>query len=214
MSPAESILLAVAISVVANELHAHGSWLALRIVKWASLLLPVGSREVHCEEWTRHLEDVRDEGRHFAAPLWSLGAAVGSIRLFGHRLRNLGRHDDFREIEELWSPDWKQLIDKPMGPFDQGTYRPIEPDPDTAEKLKEVAVHGKIRLVVYGSDFFGNGADFTSDVMESPTWAEIRDQVTQSIYVTGDMTHVFMEVLTPIGVEPGGIAVYRVFLGS
>lgn len=92
--------------------------------------------------------------------------------------------------------------------FQVGTKKDIE-------KLLKPAIKGKCRIVADGDDFFGGGKNYTSKVLNNPTWADLLDCMNEQIFTTKDYHHVYLE-----GIEKrrrktkDGIAEYQFITGS
>jgi len=80
---------------------------------------------------------------------------------------------------------------------------------------REIAHHGKCRIVQEADEFWGGGESrtYTSKVMVNPTWRKIFNEAKKAQKVTKDFHHDFLECLYEIGQE-GDVTIYRLGLGS
>lgn len=68
-----------------------------------------------------------------------------------------------------------------------------------ADNLDEVFAEGEFQVTVPGDDFFGNGTDYKSNRVTNPTWLVLAIMANESIPVTGDYHHVFLENARIVG---------------
>jgi len=81
--------------------------------------------------------------------------------------------------------------------------------------LDAVAFEGRCRIFAEGSGFFGGkkSRDYLSEVLESPTWAEVFIHSLKSQLNTLDFSHSYFEGVRECG-ESEGVTILRLQLGS
>jgi len=86
--------------------------------------------------------------------------------------------------------------------------------PDTPQdNLEAVPIRGAVQFVEEHDAFWGDGEDFTSPVLESPTWLEIAVQAEAQSRTTGDHHHIFLQGVYETE-KRGGITIAGLSLGS
>ncbi len=63
------------------------------------------------------------------------------------------------------------------------------------DNLDKIAVRGKVVFVARNDPFWGEGANYESDVVSSPTWLDVVILANDMIATTGDRQHSFLEGL-------------------
>ena len=71
------------------------------------------------------------------------------------------------------------------------------------DNLDEIAVEGRVCFHARSDAFFGKGVDYTSPVVESPTWLDVAVFANQAMKTTGDFAHWFFEGLGPARKKDG-----------
>lgn len=94
-----------------------------------------------------------------------------------------------------------------MGKAELRSIESVEFGPDVR------AINGLVVLMSDQSDF-GGGRDWYSKPIENPTWGQVLLALHQSIKVTKDGHHVFMEGVSNTGKTLRGLPVYRIDTGS
>lgn len=81
--------------------------------------------------------------------------------------------------------------------------------------LNEVAIEGKVILQGI-ADCWGDedSEDYTSEVLENPTWLDVSVRADKMIHMTGDFHHVFLEAVYDSEQTIDGVKVYRFSMGS
>ena len=80
--------------------------------------------------------------------------------------------------------------------------------------MNEVAIEGKAILVSDYDNFWGEGGNYRSDVVENPTWLDLALLADTAIRTTGDTHHQFFENIREVGEDTDGVSVYRFIMGS
>lgn len=65
--------------------------------------------------------------------------------------------------------------------------------------LQEIAVEGTVRFVQEGSEFFGNGSGYKSEIFTNPTWLDVAVCANEMMLITGDMHHCYLEAVYASG---------------
>lgn len=81
------------------------------------------------------------------------------------------------------------------------------------DNLDDIAIEGPCVLVAKHDPFFGEGSDYRSPPLESPTWWVVLEHANRMIEVTGDEHHVFLEGVARKGMLDG-VPSYRFEMGS
>lgn len=93
----------------------------------------------------------------------------------------------------------------------------MDEDDEPIDNLNEVAVEGRVRLVGFNDEFWGEGKDYQSEILENPTWLQVTVCANKMIEVTGDQHHAFLEGLSKLHkgkqVEEG-VTLYELSMGS
>lgn len=90
-------------------------------------------------------------------------------------------------------------------------------DDEPIDNLDEVAAEGRVRLVGFHDGFWGDGKDYQSEVLESPTWLEVTVCANAMIEATGDHHHAFLEGLERLHKNKqteDGVTLYEFSMGS
>jgi len=80
--------------------------------------------------------------------------------------------------------------------------------------LTKTVMVGEALVHSTGSEFFGNGRGFVSEVVTNPTYLDMMVICGQMIEATGDEHHVFLETISPYGFNDNGTTILNFFLGS
>ena len=84
--------------------------------------------------------------------------------------------------------------------------------------LHNVPVQGEFVINKHYDEFWAqnvNGADYISEVLNSPTWLELCVIANQMMEVTKDFHHVFLESINDTGnTDANGVKIYTFFMGS
>lgn len=59
--------------------------------------------------------------------------------------------------------------------------------------LDDIAISGKVVIVATHDAVWGEGKNYQSDVVESPTWRSLVELANEMIITTGDRHHIFLE---------------------
>ena len=59
--------------------------------------------------------------------------------------------------------------------------------------LKEIAVEGLVRFIHEGTETFGNGSGWKSEILENPTWLDVAVLSNEMMLITSDYHHCFLE---------------------
>lgn len=81
----------------------------------------------------------------------------------------------------------------------------------------EVAVHGLVRVVAETDSFYGDGKDFRSALLQSPTYRALKGAAEKQVARTKDFHHIFLEDFRVVGVEEtdkGLVQIVRLVMGS
>ncbi len=70
---------------------------------------------------------------------------------------------------------------------------PTEGDHLPIDNLDDIAVEGKVQFFTEHNPFWGDGEDYTSPVVDSPTWLDVAVLANDMITTTGDRHHHFLE---------------------
>ncbi|HEX7897712.1 MAG TPA: hypothetical protein VF950_08115 [Planctomycetota bacterium] len=81
------------------------------------------------------------------------------------------------------------------------------------DNLDQVAVEGRCRLIQKHDPFFGEGADYRSEEVVSPTWKVVFALANDMVGVTGDLHHGFLEGVNVLR-EEGGVKIVAFEMGS
>ncbi|MEO5712916.1 MAG: hypothetical protein ABIT37_05450 [Luteolibacter sp.] len=81
------------------------------------------------------------------------------------------------------------------------------------DNLDEIAVSGAVQFVQVCDPSWGEGQDYRSATLTSPTWMEVAAIANEMIGVTGDRQHCFLEGFTRLRSEDG-IDVLELDMGS
>lgn len=87
------------------------------------------------------------------------------------------------------------------------------PDALPIDNLDEIAFEGKIRFYAERNPNWDEAQDYTSPVVESPTWLDVNALANDMIKTTCDYHHHFLEGIRIIG-EEDGVKVARFSMGS
>ncbi|MEQ8785062.1 MAG: hypothetical protein RIC55_02130 [Pirellulaceae bacterium] len=90
---------------------------------------------------------------------------------------------------------------------------PSDDDRLPIDNLDDVPIQGKVIFRAEADDFWGEGHDYESDVVDSPTWLEVAVLADEMIKTTGDYHHQFLERVRVID-EEDGVKVARFSMGS
>ncbi len=88
-----------------------------------------------------------------------------------------------------------------------------EAAPDLEADIETIAIAGPC-LLFYENASFGNGQQYLSPALASPTWLEICKRVEDALKRTEDFSHDFLESAYCVGSSDDGVPVYTVFMGS
>ena len=82
--------------------------------------------------------------------------------------------------------------------------------------LNEVAIEGTVILHADVCDFWGDedSEEYTSEVLENPTWLDVSICADKMIHAVGDFHHVFLEAVCDSGRTVDGVPVYHFLMGS
>jgi len=73
----------------------------------------------------------------------------------------------------------------------------------TARRMfNKIPIAGKLIFCEWHNPFWGGGFNYTSQVVQSPTWLEICGLANDMIHVTGDHHHIYLEGLDVSKLEP------------
>jgi hypothetical protein len=81
------------------------------------------------------------------------------------------------------------------------------------DNLDKVAVEGRCRLVKANDPMFGQGQDYRSEEVVSPTWQRIFALANDMVAVTGDLHHGFLEGVNVLR-EENGVKIVELEMGS
>ncbi len=90
-------------------------------------------------------------------------------------------------------------------------------DDNPINNLNEVAIEGRCMLMAKRDEFWGGkeSEDYSSPVLENPTWLEVSVLANAAIKTTNDFHHRFLEDVVDTEVDNmDGIAVYIFAMGS
>lgn len=90
-------------------------------------------------------------------------------------------------------------------------------DDNPIDNLDEIAFQGIGVLVGFADDFWGgkDAVDFTSEVLDSPTWLQVCVEANRMIQKTNDYHHVFLEGLSKRkNKRKDGVTEYEFDMGS
>ena len=81
------------------------------------------------------------------------------------------------------------------------------------DNLDEIAIRGRARFIQKHDSFWGEGEDYTSDVVENPTWFDLLRIADEMIRTTGDEHHRFLEAFE-LQHTDADVDVYELWMGS
>jgi hypothetical protein len=90
---------------------------------------------------------------------------------------------------------------------------PEDKDGLPVDVLDEIAANGPVIFVAKHDPFFGEGKDFRSAKLTSPTWLEVVAVANLAVKCTGNEHHVYLEGITETNQE-NGVTVFRLKFGS
>lgn len=95
-----------------------------------------------------------------------------------------------------------------------GAY-PTTPKGSPKNNLSKTAVKGKCRFVQERDEFYGGkkSKNYTSPVVENPTWLDLTVLANDMIATTKDSHHCFLEGLEKVK-EENGVTYYEFVMGS
>ncbi len=81
------------------------------------------------------------------------------------------------------------------------------------DNLDKIAVRGKVVFVAKNDPFWGEGTNYESDVVSSPTWLDVAVLANYMIATTGDRQHSFLEGIE-IVLRRGPVKYLNFIMGS
>lgn len=101
----------------------------------------------------------------------------------------------------------------PDGPVVFSAYE-LDADELPIDNLDEIAAHGPVVFTAEHDSFFGQGRDYRSSLLTSPTWIQVIGVANESVACTGDRHHVFLEAVHETGETHHGARVFKLMFGS
>jgi hypothetical protein len=82
------------------------------------------------------------------------------------------------------------------------------------DNLDDIAIEGTCILIQDHDSFWGEGKDYKSLILNSPTWWDVLKHANDMVAVTGDQHHVFLEGVEETGDKIDGVPCYEFLMGS